>query len=537
MTVLGALATARLTRRLWGAGSASLGQLAQAVADVHGPLPIWLDRPLAIAPDLGCELHWEHIARLVEETSGWLHAAGVRPGDTVAIVKAHNIDVLALAQAAARIGAVPALIAPEFDAATTAELLARLGNPVTIADLPAIMHHQLGELDGLRRLISVDGAAAGAVPLTQLRGAAAPAPRSRTGDQLVAITHTSGTTGVPKLIGHTGDSLVGQAAVQVMGGRLLLRPHDVVATCLTTAHARTLSGPFTVAAVGAPHLAMVDPDPAAAAALLARYRPTLLETFPNVFLHWEQLAEHPDRPLANVRIFLSTFDAAHPRTIRRMLAASRRRLPIYAQAYAQSELGAISVGFRARRRGAGRDTRDVGWPGIALTQVRLVDPATGRRVHRPGEYGRILARGPGLFAGYLGEPQRTRNHQLHSWWDTGDIGTRTRQLRLAGRAVDAIPALPNYLAVEDLLLDRLPELTELVLTTQPDQNPVPVVCTRDDTALDPARWQAAAADLPPMAAPRQFPWPELPTTATWKVRRSALQELLQHTPPVTDRHP
>ncbi len=527
MSALGALASSRLSRRLWGAGNAPLGLLAEAVAETHGPVPLWLDRPLSIAPELGCELHWEQLAVLVDDISGRLHAAGVRPGDTVAIVKAHNIDVLGLAQAAARLGAVPALIAPEFDAATIAELLARLGEPVTLADRAAISRHRLDELGYLRRLICVDGQADGAVALQQFTGATVPPPRCRAADELVAITHTSGTTGVPKLIGHTGDSLAGQAAVQVLGGRLMLRSHDVVATCLTTAHARTLSGPFTVAAVGAAHLVMVDPDPASAATLLARYRPTLLETFPNVFLRWEQLADHPARPLGNVRIFLSTFDAAHPRTIHRLLHASRRRLPVYAQAYAQSELGAITIGFRTRRGTTG-DARDVGWPMIALNQLRVVDPATGRRIRRPGVAGRIHARGPGLFAGYVGEPQRTLDQQHEGWWDTGDIGVRTPtgQLRLSGRAVDDVPGLPNYLAMEDRILDRLPELTELVLTTLPDQTIVPVVCTRDDAPLDPARWQTAVADLPPLTTPRHFRWVELPTTATWKVRRPALRHLL-----------
>ena len=526
MTPWGALATSRLTRGLWGAGGASLGLLAEAVADTHGPLPMWLDRPLTIAPDMGCELDWENIARLVEDASGWLHTAGVRPGDTVAFIKANNIDVMVLAHAAARMGAVPALIAPEFDGATVAELLSRLGWPVTFADRAAIARHRLADLHGIARLVCVDGPRDGTVPLEDLRGGAAPPSRVQTGSQLVAITHTSGTTGVPKLIGHTGDSLRGQSAVQVLGGRLLLRSRDVVATCLTAAHARTLSGPFAIAAVGSPHLAMVDPDPIAAAALLARHRPSLVETFPNVFLLWEPLADHPDGPLANVRIFLSTFDAAHPRTIRRLLMASRRRFPIYAQAYAQSELGAITVGVRSRPRSALQDARNVGWPGLALNRLRLVHPATGRRT--PGTPGRIHARGPGLFAGYVGEPERTRNQVHAGWWDTGDIGSRTHtgQLRLCGRAVDTIPGLPNYLAVEDLLLDRLPELTEVILTTLPDQRIVPVVCTREHTPLDPTRWQRATAGLPSMAAPRHFRWEELPTTVTWKVRRPALQQLL-----------
>lgn len=376
MTALGTLATARLTRRLWGAGAASFGLLAQAVAEVHGPVPVWLDRPLAIAPELGCELHWEHMARLVDEASGWLHAAGVRSGDTVAVVKAHNIDVIALAQAAARIGAIPALIAPEFDAATVAELLTRLGKPVTLADRAAINRHRLGELDSLRRVICVDGTAAGALPLEQLRGAAAPPPRCRNGDQLVAVTHTSGTTGVPKLIGHTADSLVGQAAVQVLGGRLLLRSHDVVATCLTTAHARTLSGPFTVAAVGAPHLAMVDPDPVAAATLLARYRPTLLETFPNVFLRWGA-TRRPPRPATGERTDL-------PVHLRR--GASAHDPPAAGRLTAQAS--ALRSGLRAER--TRRDHHRIPRPPRRCGRRRPRRRPAGDRAHpgpadRPGD--------------------------------------------------------------------------------------------------------------------------------------------------------
>lgn len=373
MTGLGRLATRPATRRLlWGGGGAPLGLLAQAQADAHGAVPLWLDRSLAIAPELGLELDWVQFAKLVADAAGWLHAAGARAGETVAILKAHNVDVVALAQASARIGAVPALIAPEFDPDTVAELLARLGNPLTVADRAAIGRHGLAERGRLRRLVCVDGPGHGALGLDELRGASAPAPCCRLGDEVVAVTHTSGTTGTPKLIAHTGDSLAGQAAIQVLGGRLLLRRHDVIATCLTTAHARTLTGLGAIAAVGAPRLAMVDPDPAAAAVLFTRYRPSLIETFPNVFLRWEHLADRPHGPLANVRIFLSTFDAAHPRTIRRLLAGSERRLPVYAQAYAQSEVGAIAIGFRTRHAaGPTDDARHVGWPALALSRAAV----------------------------------------------------------------------------------------------------------------------------------------------------------------------
>ncbi|MET9833551.1 AMP-binding protein [Streptomyces sp. NPDC006385] len=528
MTGLGRwLASPAGRRRTWGAGCAPWGLLAEAAAETHGRVPLRLDRPLRIAPGLGVDTDYASFSELVVETSGSLHEAGLARGDVLAIVKAHNIDVIALAQAAARLGAVPALLAPDFEPGTIRVLLHRLGNPMTIADDAAIIRHSLASPGLTRRLISVDGSDAGGTTLDQYRGHRVPPAAPRADHELVAITHTSGTTGVPKLISHSGASLAGQSLVQVLGGRVLLGRRDVIATCLTTAHARTLSGLATIAALGLPHLAMVDPDPASAAPLMARHRPTLIETFPNVFTRWEALAEDPAAPLANVRIFLSTFDAAHPRTIHRMLASSRRRLPVYAQAYAQSETGAIALSFRLSRRHAG-DARHVGWPALAFNRVRLVDPTTGSVLRRPGRSGAIEMRGPGLFAGYLGEPERTAQGWHDGWWRTGDLGSRRIDgaVRLQGRAVDAVDAIPDYLAWEDIVLARLEELEELVILADPAGRPAVVVTTRGDQPLDPARWAAATSDIPGLGTPLVLSWNQLPTTATWKVRRPALRDQL-----------
>lgn len=519
-------------RALWGGGAGPFALLAEAGAERHGRVPLWLDTPLDLAPELGTELDYGVFAALAGRTAGMLAAVGARPGDVVAILKQPNVDVVALALAAARIGAVPALIAPSFDATTTRVLLARLRPTVTVTDLataaalPLVLLPNASAPALAGRVVVVDAPDFGPLPMPRLADLDAPAPRPRRDDELLAVTHTSGTTGVPKLIAHTGHSLAGQSGVQVVGGRILLTRRDVIATCLTSAHARTLSGLATMAAVGAPHLAMVDPDPASAGPLLSRYQPSLIETFPNVFLRWEPLADDPGGPFSNVRIFLSTFDAAHPRTIRTMLGASRRRVPLYAQAYAQSELGAIALSFRTRRTRQ-YDARVVGLPALALARVRVVDLQTGRRLPA-GRAGALHVRSPGLFAGYVDEPELTRTQCKNGWWNTGDVGSMSRAglLRLAGRAVDDIPGRPDYLAWEDVLLDRLPELTELVFVSGPTGTPQAAVCTRDDRPLLPSRWQAATADLAELAPPVHMRWEDLPTTATWKVRRSELRELL-----------
>lgn len=320
--------------------------------------------------------------------------------------------------------------------------------------------------------------------------------------------------------------------MQIIAGRLLLGRGDTVATCLSmaTAHARTLSGWPALLSAGCRHIAMVDPDPRAAADILSRHRPTLLETYPNVFIHWEQLADDPREPLRDVRTFVSTFDAAHPRTIQRLLSASRRRFPIYLQAYAQSEVGGATLSIRRRRRQPRTDARDVGWAVPRLSRVRIVDPATGSRQRR-GQAGLIEVAAVGQFAGYVGEQDRTNRQYDEAWWNMGDLGLITWRgsLRLLGRQVDAIPGLQDPLALEDLLLERLPELTELVLIAGQDDVPTAVACVRGDGVLDPARWTAATAGLARMRGPVVYRWADMPTTATWKVRRHELARLLQNT--------
>jgi acyl-coenzyme A synthetase/AMP-(fatty) acid ligase len=85
----------------------------------------------------------------------------------------------------------------------------------------------------------------------------------------------------------------------------------------------------------------------------------------------------------------------------------------------------------------------------------------------------------------------------------------------------------SSLEVEDHVLGKLAELSELVVVQGPDSRPVPVVCTHDDRPLDRDRWRAAVAGFPQLADPVQIPQAELPRTATLKVQRVALSHRLK----------
>jgi len=86
------------------------------------------------------------------------------------------------------------------------------------------------------------------------------------------------------------------------------------------------------------------------------------------------------------------------------------------------------------------------------------------------------------------------------------------------REVDMISGVSSSLEIEDLVLSRLVELSELVVVPGPESEPVPVLCTNDDQPLDRNRWRAAVTEFPQLADPIQLPRAELPRTATLKVQ-------------------
>ena len=57
-----------------------------------------------------------------------------------------------------------------------------------------------------------------------------------------------------------------------------------------------------------------------------------------------------------------------------------------------------------------------------------------------GEVGQILVRGPGLFDGYHGDPERTAEVMRGGWLHTGDLGTVDAEGRIAyrGRSKDML---------------------------------------------------------------------------------------------------
>ena len=484
---------------------------------------VHLDRPFDIAPDAGLVHDLPALADLVRTTAGLLAAAGARRGDRVAIVKDNHWDYDLLACAAVRLGAVPAKLSGHLPPGSLAVLLGRLAPAVlvTTADVLATARAAGVELTTLSRVtVDLTGTDEQARPVTDFLGHDAPAPVRPSDDAPLVIMHTSGTTGLPKLVVHSTATIIGALArMEATPSPLSVRRTDTLANLSAYAHGRTFCWTASALALAPQRiLVLTGADPDLADPVLRAHPPTVVEALPATYVRLQPLTTRLDNAFRDVRLFMSTYDAVHPPTVRAYLTASTRRRPLWLQGWGQSETGPITFRFLTRRA---TDLRDLGRPVPFRTRLRVVDPDTLTPVPR-GRPGVVQVRTPARCLGYVGEDDRFAGKCTQGWWNTGDVAVvgRTGRVRLLDREVDRLPGM-SCLAVEDTVEDRLAGVVECVVLGRQDGPPLPVVVTTDGT-LDPAAWSAAVADLPAMADPLVLGWDDLPRTGTGKVRRTAL---------------
>jgi O-succinylbenzoic acid--CoA ligase len=322
------------------------------------------------------------------------------------------------------------------------------------------------------------------------------------GDALVLAT--SGTSGRPKGVIHTHDSI--EASARATSAALAVDPErDRWLACLPLAHIGGLSVVLRSLVTGTP----VEVHPgfdAAAVTAAAEDGATLVSLVTR--------ALHQVDPLRFRRILLG--GAAPPSSVPSNAVTT----------YGMTETGSAVVhSFHGPDAGADQRPRQ-----------QLLDGAE----LRIAESGEILVRGPMLFRGYRADDATTDGGPLptpfdeHGWFATGDLGHRdaTGRLVVEGRRGDVIVTGGEKVWPESVerLLNARPDVAEAAVIGRPDpewgQRVTAVVVVADGherPTLDELR--ATVKDtLPAWAAPKQieFVAKPLPRTSLGKLRRAAL---------------
>lgn len=508
--------------------SLRIGELFDLGAAQHPNSRLTLDHRLRIFPESGTRITFRRLADHAAEISARLIAAGVQPGRQVVLFASNTFDLVLVACALGRAGAVPVLLSPKLEGGAVAEMLAKLDAPPLLLTDGATLK---GALDGIdlsastSRVLLLSGEADGYESLERYAGAPHRAPVRPAADAPCLATHTSGTTGLPKLVLQSARSLGWHLKPQLKAARLM-RAEETRGICVSLVHVRLWPLLYLALTRGQHTVVLTDPDPRKVADIFSETRPGLLEAHPNCFIRWEALADDPRGPLANVRYFVNTFDAMHPRTMRILLGASRRRVPLYIQGYGQSETGPICLRPYTRKLAETADGRCLGHTFRGITEVKIGEPLIDSS--GPERIGPILVRTHGHCLGILGGAEQFAERFAGGWWRMGDLGYRSKWgcVHLLDREIDHIDGVASSLHIEDTLMERLPQLTEIVLIGDHEGIPVPIVSTHDDQPFDSTAWERAVSGLPQMAEPLHCPWNALPMTATWKVRRQVLRAMV-----------
>jgi malonyl-CoA/methylmalonyl-CoA synthetase len=495
-----------------------------------GNLYTILTKGAAATPERPCLLRaagggltYGDLDRLTARLAATLLAAGVRPGDRVAVQVEKSAEALALCLAVPRAGAVLLPLNPAYTPAELGYFLADaepaliVGPPGSAASMaalaPAAATLELGP-DGRGSLLE--------------RAAAMPAgfadvPRA-TAD-LAAILYTSGTTGRAKGAMLTVGNLAANA--RTLKDLWRFGPDDVLLHALPIFHTHGLfTAVNTLLLAGGALLLLPRFDAAAVLALLPRA--TAMMGVPTFYTRLLAEPGLTREAVAHIRLFVAGSAPLLPET---HVAFAARTGHAILERYGMTETGMLTSNPYDGPRLPG----SVG-PPLPDTRLRIADPATGAPLG-PGEVGGIEVQGPGVFAGYWRMPERTlAEHRPDGWFVTGDLGRIDERgyVHIVGRAKDLVISggFNVYPREVEAVLDELPGVAESAVIGLPHPDlgeaVTAIVVPRGGAALDEAGLVAALAPrLARYKQPRRvLVVHELPRNTMGKVLKAVLRERL-----------
>ncbi|MGT2949845.1 acetate--CoA ligase [Streptococcus cuniculi] len=486
----------------------------QQAAERFPEVAIVFDKTYQAFPELGLENTYAQVFAAIQQRAYQLAAAGISHGDKVMFYKSPAFDTYLLAVAATALGAVPVMPSYHLPASTLDVFAERLERAFIVFDEETAERVAAMERRDLVTTLAVADLLTFPAHLV--------AENLLPEDVIQYMTHTSGTTGIPKLICHTAQTMGWRVAWQQtifekMTERNLLAFH------ISPVHSRYNIGVSSAIGLGFPLLPLSSAKTQDVAETLKRYRPMALETHPNNFVQWAQLAKNNSSVFSSIRYYHSTFDAINIGTLRAFLEASKENAPVFMQVYGQSECGPMILRYHRLETLGSTSGRDMGVGLSGYTEARITDE-NGQPLP-VGQNGHIQLLSRGRAVTYYKEDARFQENVYGDWWDSGDYGCMTEEgtLLLKDRQVDVIESIDSNLALEDFLLDQLDFLSEVVIIRDANGAPQPIIALAEGAVMDWDAWWHQVVDLPLLKEPILMAYEDIPRTATMKVQRLKME--------------
>jgi acyl-coenzyme A synthetase/AMP-(fatty) acid ligase len=464
----------------------------------------------------------------VQARTAWLHERDIGRRDVVAIWATEAKDIVLSFLALTRLGAIPALLNGKMAPPIAEEYIRRLRVTAVLADAA---HKPLLLTDVL------------AEPKDLGTGDPAKAPEHyrHHRDDPIAITHTSGTTGVPKAVMHTHTTLY--AALK----HLLTMPQaqgtDRILNALPIPHTATILMVNQVLGNRAEMLLLSSQDAPIVLRQIERWKPRAVYGFAVTWsgLAREDLTKHD---LDSVRMWFNTGDCAHEPHIRKLVAVGTREI--------------VTRDGRTTVRGShfvdGLGSSEMGHNGFHITHTVDSDHY-GRCIGKPyqfaeatvlsstgeelplGKVGLLGFRSPSVSPGYWNDSVNTYRFRLNGWFLTGDLVYRddTGHYFHLDRVPDAVagfegPQLFTSMS-EERILATLPDVVDctVIIVQENGEYVADVLLELAADALEADRTAAVKAAVGDEVAAiirrvSVVGEDDVPVTVTGKVRKVALRE-------------
>lgn len=396
----------------------------------------------------GADITYKELRRKVDACARSFTALGVKPGDIVSFLSVAIPETIACVYALNKIGAIANTIDPRLDVRTISKMIRDSGSKILfVIDLayPKVEYMK----DEIKQDLIIVQSPATSLPAFKRFAMSlkkqTKIPYSKTiinwnefmikgvgtryteapyvGDQVVAITYTGGTTGTPKGVMLTNDSMNAVALTFMYcdvhyqhGDRFL----GIIPIFSAYGMVCGLHMPLCMSTTLVPIPKFV---PTSIGKLVRTYRPNHIISTPVFIELLMKSFEVQNMDLSFLYTLACGGDTMNEGLGHRLEEFRREhnmKFPL-AQGYGMSELSAAATFCvnRVYKEGS------VGVPSLGLT-VSVFDPETGEELSY-GEIGEVCVTGPTMMKGYFNQPEETahvmRKHDDGlTWIHSGDLG-------------------------------------------------------------------------------------------------------------------
>jgi len=476
---------------------------------------------------------YKELEKLADRAASSLVRLGVGRGDVVTVQLPNWWEFVVTAFACSKIGAVMNPVMPILRERELLYILNFCQAKVFIVpkayrgfDYGAMALAMRADLPHLKHVIVADGEDETSFDRTLLAAEPDRLPPGLRPDDMAVLMFTSGTTGEPKGVMHTSNSLI--ACCKALSGRFGLDSTDVLLVASPVGHMTGYAAIVLLSIYLGGTMILQDIwEARRGVGLMAREGVTYTAaSTPFLSDICDAVQAGAPQP-KSLRSFLCGGAPIPSVLIDR--AAEELGLKV-CSLWGMTEVlsGTLTEPARAAEKSAGTDGRS-----LEGMEVKVVD--TEGKVLPPGESGRLLVRGAQMFKGYYKRPE-LQTFDSEGWFDSGDLAYMDKEgyIRISGRVKDILIRGGENVPVVEIenLLYKHPAVSAVAVVGFPDsrlgERGCAFIVPREGSRIDLAAVQAYLGEAK-MA--KQF-WPErvevvaeLPRTASGKIQKFKLREL------------